>query len=85
LRNNGVKLDAKFYTVNKTNKAPTLILLYGFPGNQSSPLGLEENLNTAGFNILVFNYQGSYLSEGNFSFDNCIDNVGSAFNFLADP
>jgi uncharacterized protein len=85
LKNNGVKLDAKFYTVNKTNKAPTVILLHGFPGNQSSPLGLAEKLNTAGFNILVFNYQGSYLSEGNFSFDNCIDNVGQAFNFLADP
>ncbi len=85
LRNNGVKLDAKFYTVNKTDKVPTVILLHGFPGNQSSPLGLAEKLNTAGFNILVFNYQGSYLSEGNFSFDNCIDNLGIAFNFLADP
>ena len=85
LRNNGVKLDAKFYPVNKTDKVPTVILLHGFPGNQSSPLGLAEKLNSAGFNILVFNYQGSYLSEGNFSFDNCIDNVGTAFNFLLDP
>jgi len=84
LRNNGVKLDAKFYPVNKTDKVPTVILLHGFPGNQSSPLGLAEKLNNAGFNILVFNYQGSYLSEGNFSFDNCIDNVSAAFNFLAD-
>ena len=64
---------------------PTVILLHGFPGNQSSPLGLAEKLNAAGFNILVFNYQGSYLSEGTFSFDNCIDNVGTALNFLLDP
>jgi uncharacterized protein len=85
LRNRGVKLDAKFYPANKTDKAPTVILLHGFPGNQSSPLGLAEKLNTNGFNILVFNYQGSYLSEGNFSFDNCIDNVSAAFNLLADP
>lgn len=85
LRSNGVKLDAKFYPVNTTTKAPAVILLHGFPGNQSSPLELAEKLNNAGMNILVFNYQGSYLSEGNFSFDNCIDNVGAAFNFLADP
>jgi len=85
LRNNGVKLDAKFYPVKKTEKVPTVILLHGFPGNQSSPLGLAEKLNGAGFNILVFNYQGSYLSEGNFSFDNCIDNAGAALNFLLDP
>jgi len=84
LRNNGVKLDAKLYPVNIKDKAPTVILLHGFPGNQSSPLGLAEKLNAAGLNILVFNYQGSFLSEGNFSFDNCIDNVGAAFNFLTE-
>lgn len=84
LRNNGVKLDAKFYPVSKPDKVPTVILLHGFPGNQSSPLGLAEKLNSAGFNILVFNYQGSYLSEGMFSFDNCIENVGTALNFLSD-
>jgi hypothetical protein len=85
LRSNNVKLDAKFYPVNKKEKAPTVILLHGFPGNQSSPLGLAEKLNNTGFNILVFNYQGSYLSEGNFSFDSSIANVSAAFEFLADP
>jgi uncharacterized protein len=85
LRNNGIKLDAKFYPANKMDKAPSVILLHGFPGNQSSPLGLADKLNNAGINILVFNYQGSYLSEGSFSFDNCIDNVSAAYNFLLDP
>jgi esterase/lipase len=85
LRNNGIKLDAKIYVTDKPNKAPSVILLHGFPGNQSSPLGLAERLNSAGLNILVFNYQGSYASEGNFSFDNSIDNVNAAFNFLLDP
>jgi alpha/beta superfamily hydrolase len=85
LRSNGVKLDAKFYSVNTADKVPTVILLHGFPGNQTSPLGLAETLNRAGMNILVFNYQGSFLSEGNFSFDSCIENVDAAFNFLAEP
>ena len=85
LKNNGVKIDAKFYPVYQTNKAPAVILLHGFPGNQSSPLGLAERLNAAGFNVLVFNYQGSYNSEGSFSFDNCIDNAGAAINSLREP
>ena len=85
LRNNGIKLDAKIYVTDKPNKAPSVILLHGFPGNQSSPLGMAERLNSAGLNILVFNYQGSYSSEGKFSFDNSIDNVNAAFNFLLDP
>jgi uncharacterized protein len=84
LKSNGVKLDAKLYLTDKTNKVPSVILLHGFPGNQSSPLGLAEKLNSAGFNILVFNYQGSYMSGGDFSFDNCINNVGAAFSFLVD-
>lgn len=84
LRNNGVKLDAKFFPTTSPAKTPALVLLHGFPGNQSGPLGLAERLNKAGFNILIFNYQGSYLSEGNFSFDNCIENVNSALSFLID-
>jgi uncharacterized protein len=76
------KLDASFFVTNHGNSAPAIILLHGFPGNQSSPLGLAEKLNNAGFNILVFNYQGSFSSEGNFSFENCIDNVLASLNFL---
>jgi uncharacterized protein len=85
LKNNGTKLDAKIYLAEKSNKVPTVILLHGFPGNQSSPLGLAERLTNAGFNILVFNYQGSFSSEGNFSFDNCIENVNAGYNFLLNP
>jgi len=85
LKDNGIKLDAKIYPANKNQKAPSVILLHGFPGNQTSPLGLAESLNKAGFNTLVFNYQGSYSSEGTFSFDNSINNVGAAIEFLFDP
>ena len=85
LKNNGIKLDAKFYPASKNTKVPSVILLHGFPGNQSSPLGLAEKLNASGFNILVFNYQGSYLSEGKFSFDNSVDNVSAALYFLLEP
>jgi pimeloyl-ACP methyl ester carboxylesterase len=82
LKSNNCKLDAKFFPTAKGYRSPAIILLHGFPGNQTSPLGLAEKLNAAGFNILVFNYQGSYLSEGDFSFDNCIENVGTAVHFL---
>jgi uncharacterized protein len=85
LSDKNCKLDAKFYPSAKSNRSPAIILLHGFPGNQTSPLDLAEKLNAAGFNILVFNYQGSYLSEGDFSFDNCIENVGTALHFLKNP
>jgi len=82
LKCNGYILDTKFFPANTDSSAPAVILLHEFPGNQSSPLGLAERLNQAGFNILVFNYQGSFGSDGNFSFEDCINNVGSALDLL---
>jgi len=81
LVSNGNKLNAIFYSTN--NKySPTIILVHGFPGNNQSPLGLAENLNAAGMKILVFNYQGSFSSEGFFNNKNCINDIVIAVNFL---
>jgi pimeloyl-ACP methyl ester carboxylesterase len=82
LRNNGNKLDAKFYYANKLASQPVLILLHGFPGNADSPYGLAERLFKRGMNILVFNYEGSFNSEGSFSWENCMMDVGAAVSFL---
>lgn len=82
LRSNGVKLDAKFYPTGKGYSAPTVILLHGYPGNANSPYGLAERLNKNGMNILVFNYEGSFKSDGVFSWENCMTDVGVALSFL---
>jgi len=82
LRNNGKKLDGKFYQVEKVMSQPTLILLHGFPGNANSPYGLAERLTKNGINVLVFNYEGSFNSEGIFSWENCMNDIGVALSFL---
>jgi len=82
LRNNGNKLDAKFYSANIVVSQPTLILLHGFPGNADSPYGLAERLSKSGINILVFNYEGSFNSEGTFSWENCMMDIGAAISFI---
>jgi len=81
LVSNGNKLNALFYTTND-KYSPTLILVHGFPGNNQSPLGLAEKLNAAGIKILVFNYQGSFSSEGNFNNENSIQDIVVAMSFL---
>jgi uncharacterized protein len=82
LRNNGNKLDAKLYLVEKVISPPTVILLHGFPGNASSPYGLAERLVKNGINVLVFNYEGSFNSEGIFTWENCLNDIGVAITFL---
>jgi len=81
LRSNGNKLNAFFYPTDDKN-SPTLVLVHGFPGNNKSPLGLAEKLNAAGIKILVFNYQGSFSSEGTFNNENSIQDIVEAISFL---
>jgi len=82
LLSNGNILKAKVYPANNGIMSPAVILLHGFPGNNNSPLGLAERLQKSGIIILVFNYQGSFDSEGLFSFDNCQHDIGVALSFL---
>lgn len=82
LVSNGNKLNAKFYPVESDKPSPTVILLHGFPGSDNNPLGLAEGLNQNGINILVFNYQGTFKSEGVFNFDNCANDLVVALDFL---
>ena len=82
LQNNGNRVDAKFYFADNVASPPTVILLHGFPGNANSPFGLAEILNKSGINILVFNYEGSFSSEGIFSFENCMNDIDVAAAFL---
>ena len=82
LKSNGVKLDAKFYTAGEGYSTPTVILLHGYPGNANSPYGLAERLNKNGMNILVFNYEGSFSSEGIFNWENCMNDIDVALSFL---
>jgi len=61
---------------------PTIILCHGFPGNDRDVLGLGERLMKEGFNALVFNYRGSWRSEGLFKDANSLEDVISAIRYV---
>jgi fermentation-respiration switch protein FrsA (DUF1100 family) len=82
LISNGHTLKAKFYPVGSKKPSPTVILLHGFPGNDNNPLGLAERLNNNEINVLVFNYQGTFESQGLFNLENCQNDIGIALDFL---
>lgn len=76
------KLNAQFYPSEQGGLKATIMLLHGVPGNNSSPLGMAEDLQKAGMNVLTFNYQGTFNSEGIFNYENCMDDILSALTFL---
>ncbi len=62
------------YKPNGSQKHPTLLLLHGFPGNERN-LDLAQVVRAHGWNVIFFDYRGSWGSQGQFSFENCVQDV----------
>ena len=82
LISNGNKLNAHMYLPASNNATHTLIMLHGYPGGEGDPLGLGKALGSRGINVLVFNYRGTWSSEGTFSFENSMEDIDAAISFL---
>lgn len=77
-----IKLKGKFYQAEGDRLLPTVILLHGFPGNETDVLGVGKRMPEAGINALTFNYSGTYQSEGLYSFDNTQKDIKAAYDFI---
>lgn len=63
----GILLKGKFYISEGEGNIATVILLHGFPGNETDVLGLGSELSQAGINVMTFNYSGiDYKHPGNY-------------------
>lgn len=71
------------YTANGKGPHPTVLILHGLPGNERG-LDIAQNLRRAGYNVLYFNYRGSWGSKGTFGFQNAIDDVSAALDYMTD-
>ncbi|MDX1663424.1 MAG: alpha/beta fold hydrolase [Candidatus Promineifilaceae bacterium] len=59
-----------------------VLLLPGFPGNEKDVLGVGERLARAGIGALMFNYRGTYGSEGDYSLPHAQEDIAAAHAFL---
>jgi uncharacterized protein len=80
----GALLNAFVYVAAGASLHPTLILLHGFPGNERN-LDLAQSIRRAGWNVVYFDYRGSWGSPGDFSFTHCIEDTESAISYIRDP
>lgn len=71
------------YTANGKKLHPTVIFLHGVPGNERN-LDLAQNLRRGGYNVIYFNYRGSWGSEGKYSFSNSLEDTEAVINFITD-
>jgi len=71
------------YTANGKKLHPTVILLHGMPGNERN-LDLAQNLRRGGYNVVYFDYRGSWGSEGKYSFSNGLEDTEAVVKFITD-
>ncbi len=76
----GSKLQGFIYKANGSQKHPTLLLLHGYPGNERN-LDIAQVVRARGWNVIYFDYRGSWASQGTFSFKNCVEDVVNVVAF----
>jgi uncharacterized protein len=84
LPSHGALLNAFVYTAAGPGPHPAVILLHGFPGNEKN-LDLAQAIRRAGWDVVFFNYRGSWGSPGEFSFAHSIEDTAAAIAYLRDP
>jgi acetyl esterase/lipase len=77
----GSLLQGFMYKANGSKPHPTLLLLHGYPGNERN-LDLAQAVRAHGWNVVYFNYRGSWASQGEFSFRHCVEDVKNVVAYL---
>jgi len=80
----GSPMNALVYVAAGAGPHPVVILLHGFPGNERN-LDLAQDMRRAGWDVLYFNYRGSWGTPGDFSFSHGIEDVAAAIAYLRQP
>ncbi len=80
----GALMNALVYVAAGAGPHPVVILLHGFPGNERN-LDLAQDMRRTGWDVLYFNYRGSWGTPGNFSFSHGIEDTAAALAYLRQP
>jgi uncharacterized protein len=79
----GAMLNALAYIAEGAGPHPVVVLLHGFPGNEKN-LDLAQAIRRDGWDVVYFDYRGSWGSPGEFSFTHSIEDTQSAIAYLRD-
>jgi uncharacterized protein len=80
----GALLNAIAYIAPGPAPHPVVLLLHGFPGNEKN-LDLAQAIRRDGWDVVYFDYRGSWGSPGDFSFTHSIEDTEAAIAYLRDP
>lgn len=79
----GVRINGVAYLAAGAGAHPTLVLAHGLPGNEKN-LDLAQAVRRAGWNVVTFNYRGSWGSPGSFRFAQNLEDAAAVLRFVRD-
>ena len=80
----GVEINGVAYLAAGAGPHPTVILLHGLPGNEKN-LDLAQAIRRAGWNVVTFNYRGSWGSPGAYSFRGNLADAKAVLAYVRTP
>jgi uncharacterized protein len=80
----GVEINGVAYLAAGAGNHPTVVLLHGHPGNEKD-LDLAQAIRRAGWNVITFNYRGSWGSPGSFRFAHTLEDAVAVLAYVRDP
>ena len=80
----GVEINGVAYLAAGPGPHPTLVLCHGWPGNEKN-LDLAQAVRRAGWNVVTFNYRGSWGSPGQFHFAQNPEDAAAVLAYLRTP
>lgn len=77
----GVEINGVAYLAAGPGKHPTLVIAHGWPGNEKN-LDLAQAVRRAGWNVVTFNYRGSWGSPGAFHFAQVPEDAAAVLAYI---
>jgi pimeloyl-ACP methyl ester carboxylesterase len=83
LPTHGVSVNGLAFIAAGAGAHPTLVFFHGLPGNEKGH-DLAQAVRRAGWNVITFNYRGSWGSPGTFAFDHTLEDAAAVLGYLRD-
>jgi pimeloyl-ACP methyl ester carboxylesterase len=80
----GVAINGVAYLASGAGEHPTVVLCHGLPGNEKN-LDLAQAIRRAGWNVVTFNYRGSWGSPGVFRFGQNLEDADAVLAYVEAP
>ena len=81
IKSDGENLVGTVFLAAGIDKKPTVLLLHGFPGNDTN-MDVAYAIQRAGWNVVTFHYRGCWGSKGKYSWNNCLRDVTNVYDAI---